>query len=127
MSDDLIPPAVRYLIAERIDSVPELEAVLLFRNDPTRTWTPEEAGQRLYVSTTVAAHVLAELRERGFFAQECERYRYAPASPELAAVLDDLAAAYSRQLVAVTQLIHAKASRSVRDFANAFRLRRPKP
>jgi hypothetical protein len=127
MSDELIPPAVRALIAERIDSVPELEAVLLFRAQPGRTWTPEQAGQRLYVSTTVAAHLLTELSERGFFAREGEIYRYAPESPELAAVVEELANAYSRHLVAVTLLIHSKPSQSVRDFANAFRLRRPKP
>lgn len=126
MSDELIPPAVRALIAERIDSVPELEAVLLFRGEAERAWTPEEAGQRLYVSTTVAAHVLAALRDRGFFAHTGGTYRYAPTSPELAAVVDALALAYSQQLVAVTHLIHSKPSQSVRDFANAFRLRRPK-
>ena len=127
MPDEIIPPAARALIAERIDSVPELEAVLLFRTEARRTWTPEEAGQRLYVSTTVASHVLAELADRGFFAREAEAYRYAPASPELAAAVDELASAYSRHLVAVTNLIHSKPSQSVRDFANAFRLRRPKP
>ena len=126
MPDELIPPAVRALIAERIDSIPELEAVLLFRTYPDRVWAPEEAGQRLYVSTTVAAYVLAELTDRDFFAREATGYRYAPASPELAAVVDELATAYSRHLVAVTQLIHSKPSQSVRDFANAFRLRRPK-
>ena len=126
MSDEPISPAVRALIAERIESVPELEAVLLLRADPHRAWTAEEAGQRLYVSTTVAAHVLAQLRERGFFDQTGETYRYAPESPELAAAVDDLATAYSRHLVAVTQLIHAKPSRSVREFADAFRLRRPR-
>jgi hypothetical protein len=124
---DEIPPSVRALIAERIESVPELEAILLFRRAAGRAWTAEEAGQRLYVSTTVAAYVLAELTERGFFEREGETYRYAPESPELAGVIDDLAAAYGRHLVAVTQLIHSKPSQSVRDFANAFRLRRPKP
>lgn len=124
MSDEL-PPAVRALIAERIDSVPELEAVLLFRADPQRAWTAEEAGRRLYVSTTVAAHVLAELRERGFFVQVGDAYRYEP-DADLTAAIDELATAYSRHLVAVTELIHSKPSRGVRDFANAFRLRRPR-
>jgi hypothetical protein len=123
MPDSQIPATVRQLIAERLDSIPELEAVLLLREGGPRAWTAEEAGRRLYVSTTVAAHILAELRERGFFASDGDAYRYEPESPALAAVVDALAAAYRSHLVAVTHLIHSKPGRNVRDFAEAFRLR----
>jgi hypothetical protein len=125
MTGDPIPHAVRELITDRLDSVPELEAVLLFRETPGRGWTAEEAGTRLYVSTTVAAHVLDTLAARGFFAVSDDRYRYAPESADLATTVDQLAEAYRRHLVAITELIHAKPSRQVRDFANAFRLRKP--
>ena len=126
MTDDPISPAVRALLAERIDSVPELEAVLLLREDPTRGWTAEQAGTRLYVSTTVADYILATLAERGFFSPTDDTYRYLPATPEIADAVDQLATAYRRHLVAVTQIIHSKPSRNVRDFANAFRLRKPR-
>lgn len=126
MSDPLIPTVVRQLIAERLDSIPELEAVLLLREGAPRGWTAEEAGRRLYVSTTVAAHVLAELRDRGFFVSDGDAYRYQPESAALAEAVDALAIAYRGQLVAVTHLIHSKPSRNVRDFAEAFRLRKPR-
>jgi len=126
MTSEPIPEAVRRLIAERIDSVPELEALLLFREGGSREWSADEAGKRLYVSTTVAAHVLNVLTERGFFAAADDRYRYDPESPDLAETIDLLAAAYSRHLVEVTHLVHSKPSRNVRDFANAFRFRKPK-
>lgn len=125
MTGDPIPHAVRELIAERLDSVPELEAVLLFRENPARAWTPEDAGTRLYVSTTVATHVLDTLTARGFFSTADGAYRYQPESEELAATVDALADAYRRHLVVITELIHSKPSRQVRDFANAFRLRKP--
>jgi hypothetical protein len=126
MSIDQIPDDVRRLILERIDSVPELEAVLLFHDDPRRDWSAEEAGQRLYVSTAVATHVLGVLSERGFFAHDGDRHRYAPESPQLAEVVDRLALAYARHLVAVTQMIHSKPSRNLRDFVDAFRLFKPR-
>lgn len=126
MSDDELPDAVRRLIADRIDSIPELEALLLFRENRSREWGAEEAGKRLYVSTLVAAHILSVLCQRGFFASVGDRYRYEPESRELAGAVDHLAVAYSQHLVAVTQIIHSKPSQNVRDFANAFRLRRPK-
>jgi hypothetical protein len=112
------------LIAESIDSVPELEAILLLREKSARDWTATEAGERLYVSKTVAGYVLATLAERGFFVFDGERYRYQPASPELAAAIDEFAATYARHLVEVTQLIHAKPSPGVRGFAEAFRIRK---
>ena len=126
MTDDPIPSAVRALHAERIDAVPELEAVLLLRESRPRAWSAEEAGTRLYVSTIVASHVLATLAERGFFVEEAGAYRYEPESGDLAEAVDQLAVAYRRHLVAVTQIIHSKPSRNVLDFANAFRLRKPR-
>jgi hypothetical protein len=80
---------------------------------------------RLYVSTTVATHVLDTLAARGFFAAVDGAYRYQPESADLAIAVDQLADAYRGHLVAITEMIHAKPSRHVRDFANAFRLRKP--
>jgi len=123
---DPIPDVVRRLILERIDSVPELEAILLLREYPGRDWTAAEASQRLYVSQTVGAHILATLAQRGFLVSREQRYRYEPGSPDLAQTIDALAETYAHHLVAVTQLIHAKPSASVREFAEAFRLRKDK-
>lgn len=64
MADEQIPDAVKRLIVDRIDSIPELEALLLFRDNRERDWSAEEAGRRLYVSTLVAAHILRLLSER---------------------------------------------------------------
>ena len=125
MSYEHIPDTVRTLIADRLDSVPELEAVLLLRQDATHEWTPDEAGRRLYVSTTVAAHVLAQLHAHGFLTERAGAYRYAPHGPAIADAVDQLATTWARHLVAVTNLIHAKASPNARAFADAFRFRKP--
>ena len=126
MSPPEIPEDVRRVIAESIDSIPELEAILLLREYGSRTWTADEAGERLSVSKPVAAHILAVLVTRGFLTRDQKRYRYAPSSKELESIIDRLAEAYSHHLVAVTQLVHAKPSTSARHFADAFRLRREK-
>jgi hypothetical protein len=125
-SPDKIPESVRRVIAEHIDSVAELEAILLLRGSRDRGWTADAAGARLYVRTTVAEHVLSVLAARGFFASTSGMYRYAPATPQLEAAVDELAAAYSEQLVTVTHLIHSKPSGGVRQFAEAFDLRKDK-
>jgi hypothetical protein len=125
MASSGVPDPVKRLIAERIDSVPELEAVLLLREHPDRDWTASEAGQRLYVSTTVAAHVLAKLAQDGFLSNSEAGYRYAP-SDELVQVVNQLAEAYAHHLVEVTRMIHTKPPASIRQFANAFRFRKDK-
>jgi hypothetical protein len=126
MPNEHIPDAVRRLIVDRIDSVPELEAVLLLREHPSREWTADEAGRRLYVSTAVASHVLDVLSDRGFCVRNGDGFRYQPESPALGAGVDQLAEAYARHLVAVTNVIHSKPNRNLRDFVDAFRLRKPK-
>jgi hypothetical protein len=121
-----ISEIVKRLIAESIDSIPEVEAILLLRDHPSRDWTADDAGQRLYVSRPVAAHVLSMLAERGFFLRTGETYRYGPANDAMRTAVDELAAAYSQRLIDVTQLVHSKPGASVRSFAEAFRLRRDK-
>lgn len=121
---DSIPENVKRLIAERIDSIPELEAVLLLKDHPDRSWDADQAGARLYVSRTVASHVLAALAGRGLLRREGQAYRYAPTDDSLRADIEDLAGCYSRQLVDVTQLVHSKPGAIVRSFADAFRFRK---
>lgn len=126
MTHGVVPDSVRKLIAERIDSIPELEAILLLRQHRGQSWSAEEAGQRLYLSSTVASHVLHLLTERGFLARSLQRYQYAPETPELEATVTLLAETYSKHLIAVTNIVHAKPSAGVRLFAEAFRIRKDK-
>jgi hypothetical protein len=64
------------------------------------------------------------LAQRGFLGRDGNLFRWQPKSAEL--TVDDLAKAYSRHLVELTQLIHSKPAAGVREFADAFRLRREK-
>jgi hypothetical protein len=121
-----IPESVKQLILARIDSVPELETILLLREHAEQSWTAAEAGQRIYVSPTVAAHILKSLEERGFLASGESGYSYSPETDELRNTVDDLANAYAKHLVAVTRMIHGKPSSSVRQFADAFVLGKDK-
>ena len=124
MASGEIPPEVRRLILEAIDSVPELEALLLLRDTPAQCWTPDSASSRLYVSRTVAAYTLDVLAQRGFLEQTAQGFVYRPVAAEIAQTVDGLARTYAVALVAVTKLIHAKPGPSVLDFARAFRLRK---
>jgi len=124
MPTKAVPERVRRLILDAIDSVAELEALLLLRETAGQSWTPANASARLYVSLTVATYSLNALAKRGLLQETPDGFAYRPTS---SAVIEDVAAlalTYGRNLIAVTQLIHAKPGPSVQDFARAFQLRR---
>src|SRR5690349_23826783 len=104
MGQPAIPDRVRRLILEALDSVAELEALLLLRETVPRAWLPEAASARLYVSPAVAAYSLAALAKRGLLHETEMGFIFQPASASLAEDVEALATAYSRSLIAVTQL-----------------------
>jgi len=121
---DALPDDVRRLIHFAIPSVPYLEALLLMRSTPGQCWHAGAIARRLYLGERTAADLLAALSAAGIAVQVPEGYAYQPRDDELAALLDKLALAYSRHLIAISQLIHSRTDAMPQQFANAFLLRR---
>lgn len=122
-----IPPDVRRYIVERIDSVAELETLVLLHSAPERRWTAEEVAQRVYVSIPMARALLARFAATGVFREEGDgSHVYAPATDALRKLLDRLEQSYRKALIPLTQLIHSKPPSSLRDFADAFRVGKDK-
>ncbi len=122
-----IPDDVQRFILLAIPSVPYLEALLLLRGAPQRSWDAAEIAQRLYLSEKVAAGLLGELSAAGMADPERPagaRYRYRPQSAHLAAMVDRLADIYAKNLVGVSTLIHSKLSKKAQQFVDAFVLRK---
>lgn len=125
MGDDLIPNEVREFIIDKIDSVAELEGLLLLSRNPETDWSVEALAQRLYTSPQQTEDVVSHLHSLGFLAaKEGDTYNYQPASPKLAEMVDRIADAYSKYLIPVTNLIHSKPESRVQQFADAFKLRK---
>jgi hypothetical protein len=123
MADDPIPAEVRDFILRHIDSVAQLEALLLLLRNPKGSWTVARTAQRLYAPEQEIADVLARLREDGLVSVNDGGYRYDCASPEQSALIERLAEVYARHLIPMTNMIHAK-PRRIREFADAFKLRK---
>jgi hypothetical protein len=125
MSDAIIPDDVRDFILGHIDSIAELEALLLLRNYAEQDWTIKAVAKRLYVSEAIAAEVLTRLAAGGLCVCGDECYRYHPSTGEQGATIDRLSDAYAQYLIPVTNLVHNKPAR-IQKFADAFRFRRDK-
>jgi len=122
--DDLpIPEDVRDFILRYIDSVAQLEALLLLRRTPAQKWDVATTAQRLYTSEEEVSDVLARLAADGLLSFTDGVYRYDCQSAELRQVVDRLAETHARHLIPVTNMIHAK-PRRIREFADAFKFRK---
>ncbi|MEO6064318.1 MAG: hypothetical protein ABIP49_00865 [Lysobacterales bacterium] len=120
---------VRRFLASSISSVPQLEALLLLCADggAARDWDGATIASRIYQSERDSLALLDELAGLGLLERVCEaplRFRYAPGSPEISAVVREVAAAYATHLVEITQFIHAKRDVKAVRFADAFRWRK---
>jgi hypothetical protein len=117
--------ALRFIF-ENIETVPQLEALLLIWQNSTRTWTAEELAARIYVGSTDAKNILDELRRRGLATHDpdTEAFQYASDWDPTNALMRRVAETYARNLVGIARMIHSKGSASVREFARAFQIKK---
>jgi hypothetical protein len=103
-----LPDAVRRFVSLRIDSVAELEGLLVVQSSPGQAWGARELARRLYIGETEARSVLHALHREKLMSRHGDRFDYQPASDDLRRDVEALAAAYPRFLIPITRLIHAK-------------------
>jgi hypothetical protein len=118
-----IPADLHDFILRHIDSVAQLEALLLLRTHADQEWTAEGLASRLYIASDQALPLLESMREDGFVEAGEEAFRYRGGTADQRQLVDRLAQFYAAHLVAVTNLIHSK-PRRIREFAKAFRLKK---
>lgn len=120
-----IPNDVKLFILNHIDSIAQLEGLLMLRSDPQRTWNAESMARELYIDQERATALLAHLTEQGFLVEAAPplSYRYQPQTAELKEKTEILAGLYRRHLVQISNLVHSKRHK-VQGFANAFRIRK---
>ena len=126
MDDTAIPDDIRDFILNFVDSIAHIEALMLLRRDPELSWDGITLAARLYISVDDAKRILDELGARGLLMVNNGVYRYGCASPELKVMVDRLARIHATQLIPVTNLVHAKTTSRIKQFADAFRLRKEK-
>jgi hypothetical protein len=129
VANDLIPEDVEQFILDNIDSVAQLEGLLLLRSSPEAQWYVESVSTRLYINEQEAVEILEHLNILGLVQIQKAKpptYQYQPDSADLTHMVDRLAETYRKYLVPVTNLIHSKAQTRVQQFADAFKIKRRK-
>jgi hypothetical protein len=139
LNDADCPQHVQAFVYNYIDSVVQLEMLLLLYAGQDRSWTSAESARELRVDPAWVEDQFSQLCSRGLLT--CEpgsppSYRYRPTTPELNAAVGDLAKAYADRRVTVISLIYSKPAEKpveptkptttdpLKSFSEAFRLRK---
>jgi hypothetical protein len=123
-----LPDRVAAFIAAHIRTIDDLHLLVAMAAASERWWDAASAAGALTLDVKaaravlehLAAHNLLEIRVMGDV-----RYQFRPGTPELRAAAATCIEAYRAEPAAVWRAVSASpARRSLRDFADAFRIRR---
>lgn len=127
---DEISPGVKAFIAGHIDSIVQLETLLMLHASPARDWTAQDVARDLRIDPDWAQGQLDALSQQGMLVRGestgVRQYRYGPAAAQQRTEIEGLARAYAERRVTVIGLIFSKPADSLRAFSDAFRLRKDK-
>ncbi len=125
MSSDGISEEVRQFIFEHLDSVELLDALLLIRSEPEKTWTAASVASHLRANPASIANRLLTLKKLDLVEELTESeggYRWRPTPSTLELVMKELALANKVRRHRVLELIFSPMKRA-RKFADAFSVR----
>ena len=107
---------VQQFIVRYINSVDQLEMLLLLRESAGKDWTADEVARTLFTQIENAEQRLSQLTAQGFLAEKGQKYRYAPRTPELEREVSELAREYPKYRVSIINLIFSKPIDRIRTF-----------
>jgi DNA-binding MarR family transcriptional regulator len=121
------PAEIEQFIGQHIESLAQLETLLVLRREPGRSWSSADLARQLYVTTDVCTGMIGDLERRGFVLRDAantDLVRYRSAGADTDELVDQLAGLYQQRRVAVITQIYSKPVKKVQTFADAFRFRR---
>lgn len=124
MAKSDLPDEVIRFITESIESVEQLEILLLLHRQSGRAWSAEAVAKELRIAAKSAGERMEEMVHDGLLVRRGgspEEYQYGPETPALEERVRGLAAEYAMRRVTVVNLIYSKPVDKIRTFAAAFR------
>jgi hypothetical protein len=129
MADFDVPADVQRFLREYVESLEQLEILVLLRRRLDRAWSALEVADELRIRESVAEEELRRLCDRGVLITpdptSSELFRYGPTSETLAVMTQRLVETYDAQRVAIMRLMTANCIQRLRAgalgvFSNAF-------
>jgi hypothetical protein len=118
-----LPQPLLKFIRQSLQSIDQLETLLLLYKNHKRTWSPEDVKNELRTSIEGAKKSLEHLAKMGLIAPQPDAtYCYLPRTPEVENTVAELSQAYSERRVSVINAIYATGD-PLQALSDAFRLR----
>ncbi len=127
MSVAELPADVLDLITRHLDSMTQVEVLLLLHRTKGRSWQAVAVAQEMRTVPAAAETQLASLVKVGLAATDPSApgtYRYEAATPALERAVENLRVIYASRPVSLVTALYSRPARAVQSFADAFRVRR---
>jgi hypothetical protein len=124
---DALPNHVQQFLRANIQSIAQLELLLLLYSNRNIAWSVGDAAKNQYTAVNMTQAALESLRSSGLVGvvEDGEtRYQYAPTSENLDQLIGELAQLYSERRVSIVNAIYSSPLDSLQSFADAFRIRK---
>lgn len=121
-----LPGEVTSFITREITSLEQLEVLLLLMQASDRWWDAASVANALGMPEELARRTLDRFASHNLLAIRITgdvRYQFQPGEAGLQRTMASFAEAYRVNRLAVLQLVTGRPRRSLRDFADAFRIR----
>lgn len=119
-----IPSDVKDFIFQYIDSVEQLEILLLLSADPAKGWSSQELQLALRSNLNSIEKRLAILAWYKFIEKQGGLFYFRPKDPQIIQILQGLTGVYKVQRHKIYELIFSP-MKKCRDFAEAFLITKP--
>lgn len=123
----MIPEELLQFLRDHIDSVEQLEILILLCQSGDRSWTAEEIARELRSSQSSVSKRLEEFASKRFLKvveQSPRRYSYAPVDESARRRIEELRELYKVRRVTVIDAIFSKPVDKIKVFADAFKFRK---
>ena len=127
MSESGFTDELDKFIASEIQSLEQLEILLLLSGNPHKWWTSQAVYDVVKSSPASVEDRLEVFAQRSVLKRDNEngiRYQFSPSEEKLWRIVTELREAYKERSVKVVQAIYAKPPDPMTEFARAFRIRK---
>lgn len=125
MHQNSLPQDIRDFLSEFIDSVSQLEILLMCSSEPQTAFSPEDISKNLRTHPMTAQKQLQSLVDKGLLASISDhKFIFRPKELELKDLIYKLASSYKIKPVAVVTFIYDKPTDKLKGFADAFKFKK---
>ena len=123
----MLPGDVDTFLRKHVDSIEGLELLLLLHFEPDTVWSVQDCADRLGIPPNICKRQLELLTSGGLLTTDSAGSRFGPKTPELRGQVRRLVQVYGERRIEVVNSIVGRSLDRIREFADAFRLRKEKP